>query len=154
MIVNADLHIHSHFSRAVSPKMTFPVLSKEAAKKGVSLVGTGDCLHPIWLKEIKKMQKIDEGTFELNKTRFILTTEVEDRNRVHHLLFFPSISAIEEFTEKIKNKTNLGIDGRPKIYLNGEQIAGYAEAANALIGPAHAFTPWPAMYAYHDSLKS
>ena len=61
---------------AVSQKMTLSVLSKEAAKKGVSLVGTGDCLHPVWLKEIKEMQKIDEGTFELNKTRFILPKEV------------------------------------------------------------------------------
>ncbi len=154
MIVNTDLHIHSRFSRAVSQKMTLPVLSKDAAKKGVHIVGTGDCLHPIWLKEIREMQKIDEGTFELNKTRFILTTEVEDTMRVHHLIFFPSISAIEEFTEKIKDKTNLKIDGRPKLYLNGEQIAGYAEDVNALIGPAHAFTPWTAMYAYHDSLKS
>ncbi|MBU3902016.1 MAG: endonuclease Q family protein, partial [Candidatus Thermoplasmatota archaeon] len=122
MIVNADLHIHSRFSMAVSKKMTLPVLSKEAAKKGVSLVGTGDCLHPVWLKEIKEMQKIDEGTFELNKTRFVLTTEVEDRNRVHHIIFFPSVCSVEEFIEKIKDKTNLEIDGRPKLHLNGEQI--------------------------------
>ena len=139
---------------AVSQKMTLPVLSKEAAKKGVDVVGTGDCLHPTWLKEIKEMQKIDEGTFELNKTRFILTTEVEDRNRVHHLLFFPSVCSVEEFIEKIKDKTNLEIDGRPKLHLNGEQIAEHARDVGAIIGPSHAFTPWTAMYAYHDSLKS
>jgi uncharacterized protein (TIGR00375 family) len=154
MIVNADLHIHSRFSMAVSQKMIFSVLSKEAAKKGVGLVGTGDCLHPVWLKEIKEMGKIDEGTFELNKTRFVLTTEVEDRNRVHHLIFFPSISSVEEFIKKIKDKTNLGIDGRPKLHLNGEQIAEHAKDVDALIGPSHAFTPWTAMYAYHDSLES
>jgi len=153
MIVNADLHIHSRFSMAVSQKMTLSVLSKEAAKKGVALVGTGDCLHPVWLKEIKEMQKIDDGTFELNKTRFILTTEVEDRNRVHHLIFFPSVSSVEEFIEKIKDKTKLEIDGRPKLWLSGEEIAEYAKDVDALIGPSHAFTPWTAMYAYHDSLK-
>jgi len=154
MIVNADLHIHSRFSMAVSQKMILSVLSKEATKKGVSLVGTGDCLHPAWLKEIKEMQKADEGTFELNKTRFILTTELEDTMRVHHLLFFPSISSVEDFIRKIKNKTNLEIDGRPKLCLDGDQIAEYAKEVGALIGPSHAFTPWTAIYAYHNSLES
>lgn len=156
LLINADLHIHSRFSGATSEKMTLRVLAKEAAKKGVSLLGTGDCLHPIWLKEIKELlTKIDDGTFELDKTRFVLTAEVEDSNRVHHLLIFPSLSAVEWFIELIRTKAqNLASDGRPNVYLTGEQLAEYAKKLDVIIGASHAFTPWTAIYAYHDSLKS
>ena len=78
MIVNADLHVHSRFSAGVSKNMTIDTLSKEARKKGVDLLATGDCLHPGWMKEIEEMEKVDDGTLELNGTRFVLTTEVED----------------------------------------------------------------------------
>jgi uncharacterized protein (TIGR00375 family) len=44
-------------------------------------------------------------------------------------------------------------DGRPNVRMNGVEIAQAAKDAGALIGPAHAFTPWTAMYAYHNSLK-
>ncbi|MDH7507234.1 MAG: endonuclease Q family protein, partial [Candidatus Thermoplasmatota archaeon] len=94
------------------------------------------------------------GTFELNNTRFILSAEVEDKNRVHHLLYFPCISSVESFKEKIKSKSkNLETDGRPNINLNGEELASIAKDFEILIGAAHVFTPWTAMYAYHNSLK-
>ena len=153
MIINADLHIHSRFSGATSDKMSIEVISKEAPLKGVNVVATGDCLHSGWMKEIKQCNKIDDGTFELNNTRFILSTEVEDQKRVHHLLYFPCFSAVEEFKEKIKNKTkNLETDGRPNVRLGGVELAILAKDLDIMIGPAHAFTPWTAMYAYHSSL--
>ncbi|MDI6707505.1 MAG: TIGR00375 family protein [Candidatus Thermoplasmatota archaeon] len=154
MLVNADLHIHSRFSAATSEKMRLPVLAKEALKKGIHLLATGDCLHPAWLKEIKELNKVSDGTLELNATRFVLTTEVEDCNRVHHLIIFPSLSAVEEFRTKAKNKApNLDTDGRPNIAMTGEELAELAEDVDALIGCSHAFTPWTALYAYHNSLK-
>ncbi len=55
MLINADLHIHSRFSGGVSENMTLDVLSIESKKKGIQLLGTGDCLHPQWLKEIREM---------------------------------------------------------------------------------------------------
>ncbi len=154
VIVNIDLHIHSKYSAATSKDMSLIEISNIARKKGIHVVGTGDCLHPIWYKEIKKLQLVDEGTYELNGTRFVLTTEVEDCYRVHHILIFPNISAIDQFTDLIKGKGNLESDGRAKLNLTGEIIAEYAKQVEVLIGPAHAFTPWTALYAYHDSLKS
>ncbi len=156
MLINADLHIHSRFSGATSPSMTVEVIAREAARKGINVVGTGDCLHRKWLKEIlSKCKEIDEGTFLLGKTRFIPTVEIEDKNRVHHLLMFPSLSSIENFRESIyKYSKNIDIDGRPKVSLSGEEIAELAKDNEALIGPAHAFTPWTALYAYHNSLTS
>jgi uncharacterized protein (TIGR00375 family) len=90
----------------------------------------------------------------LNGTRFILSTEVEDKRRVHHLLYFPNFSVVEGFKERIKSRSkNIESDGRPNIDMNGEQIASIAKDLDIIIGPAHAFTPWTAMYAYYDSLS-
>ncbi len=38
----ADLHIHSHFSRATSKDLTFEHLARWAQLKGVHVVGAGD----------------------------------------------------------------------------------------------------------------
>ncbi len=154
MIINADLHIHSRFSGATSDKMNIETISLEAPRKGVNVVATGDCLHSGWIKEIKECNIIDEGTVELNGTRFILSTEIEDQRRVHHLLYFPSFSVVEEFKERIRLKSkNIETDGRPNVDMNGEELAALAKDVDALIGGAHMFTPWTAMYAYYDSIK-
>ncbi len=42
MTYTADLHIHSHFSRATSKDLDFPHLALWAQRKGVHIVGTGD----------------------------------------------------------------------------------------------------------------
>ncbi len=153
MLVNADLHIHSKYSMATSPKMDLPTLATESRKKGIQLVATGDCLHPKWLAEIKKLKE-ENGVFRLNEAFFVLTTEVEDMNQVHHLLIVPSVSKAEELYELMKPRSNsIDSDGRPNVRMNGAEIAQAAKDAGALIGPAHAFTPWTAMYAYHNSLK-
>jgi uncharacterized protein (TIGR00375 family) len=153
MLVNADLHIHSKYSMATSPKMDLPTLAQESKKKGIQLVATGDCLHPGWLSEIKKYRE-EDGIFKLNGTHFVLTTEVEDIDQVHHLLIVPSVSKAEELYESMKSRSNnIDSDGRPNVRLNGEEIAQVSKDAGALIGPAHAFTPWTAIYACHNSLK-
>ncbi|MCK4817708.1 TIGR00375 family protein [bacterium] len=155
MLISADLHIHSRFSIGCSKYMTMEMLSVEAKKKGVDLIGTGDCLNKGWLNEIRVVNRIDDGTLELNDTRFILSTEVEDNRRVHHLIFFPSLSKVGEFRECLRSKSkNLDRDGRPNLRMGGEEIAQLAQDVGAIIGPCHAFTPWTALYAYHDSLES
>jgi uncharacterized protein (TIGR00375 family) len=155
MQINSDLHIHSKYSIGSSKNMSIALLSTEAKKKGIQLLASGDCLHSKWFSEIKTMEEVDEGTFELNDTRFVLSTEVEDRKRVHHLLFFPSLSSAQDFRERVlQYSKNMDSDGRPNLRLDGEEIAQHAKDVDALIGPCHAFTPWTALYAYHDSLKS
>lgn len=153
MIINADLHLHSKYSMACSGRMDLPTIAQEAAKKGIDLVATGDCIHPLWMKEIRKAS-LDDENISIGRTSFTLTTEIEDANRVHHLLILPSLSKAEELAETISRYGNLESDGRPTVRLDGVQIAEIARDAGALIGPCHAFTPWTAMYAYHDSLKS
>ena len=154
MLVNADLHIHSRFSGATSQKMNIQNIAFASHLKGIDIVATGDCLHSEWLKEIRQCNVIDEGTFELDGTRFILSTEIEDKKRVHHLLFFPNVTSVWDFKQIIKSKSkNLETDGRPNLNIYGKELAGIAKDFDILIGPAHAFTPWTAMYAYYNSLE-
>jgi len=157
MIINSDLHIHSLHSAATSPRMDLPTLAKEASKKGIQLLGTGDCLHPKWLQAIKGLKQEpghDDGIFVHGATNFVLTVEVEDMRRVHHLLILPSIAKAEELYETFKRYSqDIDSDGRPSVRLSGAEIAEYAKDAEALIGPCHAFTPWTALYAYHNSLQ-
>ncbi len=154
MIFNADLHIHGRYSAATSSDMNFPNLARGSEQKGVQMVATGDCLHPEWLKEIKQMQEVEEGTFQEGNTYFILTTEIEADKRVHHLLLFPSISSVEDFIERLgPEREKLGSDGRPRLHFTGEELAIIANEVGAMIGPAHAFTPWTGMYAHFGSLE-
>lgn len=153
MKVNTDLHLHSKYSMASSRKMELPTIAREASKKGMELIGTADCTHPKWLEEIKRVSVSDEE-IRIDEIYFIPTTEIEDRNRVHHLLILPSISKAEELAERIAPFGNLEVDGRPSVRLDGTEIAEIAKDIGALIGPCHAFTPWTALYGYHDNLKS
>ena len=66
MRVRADLHIHSHYSRATSAKLTPPYLERWARIKGLDLVGTGDCTHPLWLTELREqLEDAESGLYIL-----------------------------------------------------------------------------------------
>ena len=76
-----DFHIHSKYSRAVSPLMDLENLDRWAEIKGIKVMGTGDFTHPKWFSEIKeKLEPAEPGLFKLrgidSATRFILTTEI------------------------------------------------------------------------------
>ncbi len=153
MLINADFHIHSPYSGGTSEKIDLKLFAEGVKKKGLHLIATGDCLHPVWQKEIKKYEK--NGMIEIDGIYFVLSAEVEDKNRVHHLLLFSDFYSANDFKEKVaKYSKNIDEDGRPKIFLNGREILEFAKESNALIGPAHAFTPWTSLYAYFDSVLS
>ncbi|MFW5945266.1 MAG: TIGR00375 family protein [Candidatus Natronoplasma sp.] len=155
MIINADLHIHSKYSSGVSDKMDLKTLSIEGEKKGIDLLGTGDCLHPRWRKSIEDLDKERESIFSRKGMKFILTGEVETKDRVHHLLIFPSLSKVEELYERLgRFSSNIDSDGRPRVDLSGEELSLMAKETGCLFGPAHAFTPYTALYGNHDSLSS
>jgi uncharacterized protein (TIGR00375 family) len=152
MLVNLDLHIHSRYSMAVSADMNLPEIAREAARKGVKIVATGDCLHPRWLESIKELAESD-GFYCLGETCFVLSVEVEDSSRVHHLIFLPETSKAEELAESFApHCTSLSSDGRPKLHLAAPEVADLALEAGGMVGPSHAFTPWTGMYAYFSSL--
>lgn len=152
MKINADLHLHSKYSMACSNKMELPIMAHEASRKGINVVATGDCIHPKWLSEIKSIA-LDNEIIQIGNVNFIITTEIEDKSRVHHLLILPSLSQADELAVEMQKYGKIVNDGRPTVNLNGCEIAQIAKDLGALIGPCHAFTPWTSMYAAHDSLK-
>jgi uncharacterized protein (TIGR00375 family) len=68
MRVIADLHIHSRFSRATSPRLKPGYLDRWARIKGIDLLGTGDCTHPRWLAELREeLDDAEEGFYILKE---------------------------------------------------------------------------------------
>ncbi|HHT18277.1 MAG: TIGR00375 family protein [Euryarchaeota archaeon] len=173
MIIRADLHIHGRFSMATSKNMTPELLSSQGRLKGLNLVATGDAFHLGWLNMIEKAtEEINQGVFRIRETNkaqneflqeeisegiiknpetyLILTAEVEDYNRVHHLIILPSFETAYNMRKKLKG--NLDSDGRPRIRMSGAEIQELAWASGCIMGPAHAFTPWTSIYKEFDSL--
>jgi len=69
--------------------------------KGIQIVGTGDCVHPLWLNELKNnLIKYSNGLFvtpQVLDVNFILQTEVDviwkndlKVKKVHFIILFPS----------------------------------------------------------------
>lgn len=165
----ADLHIHSHFSRATSKNLQLPFLNKWAQLKGIQIVGTGDFTHPAWLAELKQMlEPAEEGLFKLKnefksetdrevfascqtQVRFILSVEISNiykRNgkvrKVHNIIFMPNLDAADKFQREIEKIGNIRSDGRPILGLDSRdllEITLETDPQGYLI-PAHIWTPW------------
>ncbi len=153
---NVDLHMHGLYSGAVSKDMLPRVIAEQAPLKGLQIVGSSDILHEKWSKLVKEQLKlINDSVLEAsNGTKFILQTEVEDSNRVHHLILFPSFSKVQEVKDKLRNKCkNFDTDGRPKVWVGGEELAEICLNAGCLIGFAHAFTPYFGLFSKFNSYK-
>lgn len=154
--VNADLHMHGLYSGAVSHDMVPSKIAEQAPLKGLQLVGSSDVLHDKWRALLKDQLKVvnDSILQSNNGTKFILQTEVEDNNRVHHIILFPSFSKVEEVKEKLKGKCkDLNSDGRPKLWVNSEELAEICIDAGCLLGFSHAFTPYFGIFSKFNSYK-
>ncbi len=151
----ADLHIHSRFSRACSQQLNIPNLVQWAKYKGINLLGTGDCLHPLWLSELKHQLKEDGSGFlshDGSDIKFLLTVEVASiythkgkGRRIHNLIFMPSFEAVDRFQKALLGKrATLASDGRPIVGISSKDLLYMALEAHekALFIPSHAWTPW------------
>jgi len=168
--VIADLEVHSKYARAVSPRNTLPNMAEWAEKKGIGLVGTGDFTHPLWLRELEAgLEEERRGIFKLKgakqKVRFLLTSEVsciyshnDKGRRVHLMIYLPTFSKVRQFNkELVQRGANLMSDGRPIIGLTLAQVTEIALLVEpeAIIIPAHVWTPWFGFYGHlggYDSL--
>src|SRR5215469_969892 len=166
---HADLHIHSKYSRATSRDLDLEHLAFWAARKGVSVVGTGDCVHPIWLAELKdKLVPDGGGLFRLKpeieaevfKTlppscrapvRFMLSTEIstiykkgEKTRKIHHLIYAPDFESADRLAASLARIGNIASDGRPILGLDSRHLLEIAlqSGPNAYLVPAHVWTPW------------
>lgn len=152
MLVNADFHIHSCFSMASSKDMLIKNIAPKSKLKGLQLLGTGDAFHPGWLDIIEESTTpVGDGIYAFEDMNFVLTTEVEGKHKIHHVIIIPNIEIARELSVRLPSK-NKNSDGRPKTQLGGAELLELVKEYDCLIGPAHAFTPWTGMYKSHDSI--
>jgi uncharacterized protein (TIGR00375 family) len=142
----ADLHIHSCFSIATSSQMLPEKILEGCRKKGIRIIGSGDALHARW-REMWEAEEVQD-------ILVAPTTEVEDRDRVHHLVLLESFDTFRDLSCLLEPAaTKLEETGRPHLRLGADEIARAVHACGGLIGPAHAFTPWTSLYASFGSLE-
>src|SRR5579863_920585 len=169
MEFHADLHVHSKHSRATSRDLDLEHLAWWAARKGIAVVGTGDCVHPAWLAELKdKLVPAGGGLFRLKaeieaeilKTlpascrfpvRFMLSTEIstiykkgEKTRKIHHLIYAPDFASADRLAASLARVGNIASDGRPILGLDSRDLLEIAlqSGPDSYLVPAHIWTPW------------
>ncbi len=168
-----DLHIHSRYSRACSPRLTLANIENTCRIKGVDIIATGDFTYPAWFESIK--QELAEiapgaGLYKLknasdDKIKFILSTEVSliykdagRARRLHIVLHAPDLAAVQELNKQLDKEFNIRSDGRPILGMSAPELVKLVLNINErfLIYPAHIWTPWFSVFGSKsgfDSLK-
>ena len=173
MKIIADLHIHSHYSRATSKDLNFEQLYKWAQLKGVQVVGSGDIAHPGWLEEMReKLEPAEAGLFRLKaevaadvdpeippacrgEVRFMLAGEISNIykkfdkvRKIHNVVFLPSLEAVETFQIELEKIGNIRSDGRPILGLDARDLFEIVLETDpqAYLIPAHIWTPWFSLF--------
>lgn len=168
MVLATDLHLHSRYAGKVSPAMTLPNIAVWAQRKGLDLLGTGDCLQEDWLREIEAgLVPAEPGLWALHPEladevaarvqvrlrrplRFVLSAEVccappgtPELGGLHHLLYFPSFDSVRQFRERVARHGDLR-DGRPTLALESRQLLAMMreQGDDCHLAPAHVFNPW------------
>ena len=161
----ADLHIHSHYSRATSKQCTPEYLDLWARKKGIGLLGTGDFTHPAWRQELAdKLIPAEQGLYTLREDirladalpervpapRFVLSGEISSIykqdgkvRKVHNVILLPSLDAAETLAHKLEAIGNIHSDGRPILGLSSHDLLEITleSCPEAVFIPAHIWTP-------------
>lgn len=168
MQITADLHIHSKYSRAVSPKMNLEEIASWALKKGIQLVATGDWTHPMWMREIKtNLRETAPGLYSLPSipsVQFILSTELSciysqggKGRRIHLVVFSPSIQTSEAVIKALEKRgVNVLSDGRPILGLSAQALMRLLLEIDKkiFVVPAHIWTPWFSLFGSKSGFDS
>jgi uncharacterized protein (TIGR00375 family) len=161
----ADLHVHSHYSRATSKDMSPEGIGKWAQLKGITVIGTGDFTHPGWLRELdEKLEPAGNGLFTLKKAcltddvpgsckadvYFILSAEISciyskdgKTRKIHSIILAPDFASAARLNLALSKIGNLNADGRPILGLDAKELLKITLDAtpDAMYIPAHAWTP-------------
>ncbi|MBW1985574.1 MAG: DNA helicase, partial [Deltaproteobacteria bacterium] len=140
-----------------------------AQKKGITVVGTGDCTHPGWFAEIEeKLVPAEQGLLKLredvckevdefvpksckNSVRFMLVSEIssiykknEKTRKNHNLIYHPDIETAKKFNKKLDKIGNIKSDGRPILGLDSKNLLEILleTSEESFMIPAHVWTPW------------
>jgi len=162
--VIADLHLHSKFSRATSRDMDVENLARWCGFKGITVVGTGDFTHPVWLRELKtKLKPNGRGLFTYGGQHFMLTVEVSNiypqggrLRKIHNVILAPGFEVVDRINAVLARFGSLMADGRPTLSLPSDKLVEYVMeiSADCMIIPAHVWTPWFSLYGSNSGFDS
>lgn len=168
MLLAADLHLHSRYSKGVSPAMTLENIAEWSLRKGMDIVGTGDCLQPAWLAELSAhLRAAEPGMFTLRAEaearvfarlpealrrplRFVLSTEVNcqppgkgEFQGLHFLLYVSSFAQVSALQRTLAPHGDLS-EGRPTLHLTPLQLLEIVltQGDDLHVAPAHILNPW------------
>jgi len=152
----ADFHIHSKYSRATSRDMDTLHFAEWAKLKGITLMGTGDFTHHLWLEELKgNLEDCGNGLYKYQGVNFILTSEISSiysKNgrgyRIHNMVFAPSFKTVDRINATLARYGNLASDGRPILGMDAEEVARivFDIDENCMVVPGHIWTPWFSLF--------
>ena len=177
----ADLHIHSHFSRATSKNLDPEHLALWGRQKGISVIGSGDITHPGWIKELQeKLIEAEPGLFSLKpdlkrmidadlprscsgKLRFMLSGEISciykkngKTRKIHHLILMPDMESAIRLNKRLEKIGNIHSDGRPILGFDSRDLLEVILEASpdAFFIPAHIWTPWFSLFGSKSGFDS
>lgn len=141
------------------------ILEKWAQLKGVTLIGTGDAIHPGWFAELRrKLDFTGDGLFRLRDTFkdiqipascaanvfFIMSTEIScvyrkagRTRKVHCLILFNDMEGPLRLQKRLSRLGIITSNGRPILSLDAKKLLAIVlnECPDALFIPAHIWTP-------------
>lgn len=165
----ADLHLHSKYSRAVSPQMVIDQIANWARIKGIDLVAAPDWTQPLFFKELSyDLVPAGEGIYKAKNNpqgpSFILATEIASiysqagkGHRIHNLVLAPSLETAARINTALSQKgVNLLSDGRPMTGLSSIELCDlvFSVSTDCLIIPCHVWTPWYSLYGSKSGFNS
>ena len=164
MRIVADLHLHSKFSRATSREMDVETLAKWCGLKGITVVGTGDFTHPVWLRELRaKLRPNGRGLYTFGAQHFMLSSEVSNiypqggrLRKIHNILLAPSLEVVDRSNAVLARFGSLMADGRPTLSLPSDKLVEYVMeiSPDCMVIPAHVWTPWFSLYGSNSGFDS
>ena len=166
MRIVCDLHLHSRYSLATSPKLDLSSLASTGKRVGVDLLAAPDFTHPAWRDEMRS-ELIEpgpgSGVFAWNERNFLLMSEVsciwkhgDKSRRVHLLIAAPDFDAVDTMCRSFEGLQNLESDGRPIFKISARELFEIVRDADPRceVIPAHVFTPWYGVFGAKSGFDS
>jgi uncharacterized protein (TIGR00375 family) len=178
----ADLHIHSHYSRATSQELNPENLYRAARQKGLQLVGSGDFTHPAWRQELRDKFILDENsqlyrlrpeaeaslepTIQVSgrdPVRFVLSGEISSiykkngkTRKIHNVILLPTLDAADRLSAELAKIGNIHSDGRPIFGLDAHNLLDLTLSVcpEAIFIPAHIWTPHFSLFGSESGFDS
>lgn len=162
----ADLHIHIGRTYTGKPvKITAAknltltnILNTARFPKGLDIVGVIDCHSPEVIVELEQLLEsgelveMEQGGFRYaDEVTLIPGSEIEvnDENckgPIHVLAFFPTLSALKEFSRWLSKRVTNNQLSTQRMYEHAHVLQETVKAFGGLFIPAHVFTPFKSLY--------